>query len=159
MTEPTATFRPLTRADLGLIRGWLAECSGSGLSVPPGDSWGPAQLSASNLEAFLLCDHRATPVGFLRMEFVGDAAEVTVLVAPDQRQRGIGLRLLGHAQCRALARGTRLLLAHLQHDNVAAHRLFTRAGYVSVASRLLGVSCFERRLRAGEDAVPLVIDP
>jgi GNAT superfamily N-acetyltransferase len=156
-----AAFRPLGRDDVELIRAWLADSSGTGLSVPPGESWGAALLGGPRLECFLACDRAGTPVGFLRLEFIGKAAaEVTVLVAPAARARGIGRAILVHAEQRARARSVRLLLAHLRKDNAAAHQLFTRAGYSSKPSRLPEISCFERRLAASRGkTAPLVIDP
>jgi GNAT superfamily N-acetyltransferase len=72
--------------------------------------------------------------GTVRLARSGDEAVVSVTVAPDQRGRGEGRRLLEALADWTRAAGfCRRLVAWVRHDNPASLRLFSAAGYHAVA--------------------------
>jgi L-amino acid N-acyltransferase YncA len=80
-------------------------------------------VSASVTEILM---HRNKPAGTLRLDPRGDALEVSIVVAPEFRRRGIGAAALTLA--RAL-RPKHELLAHILPANAASRALFIAAGY------------------------------
>jgi ribosomal-protein-alanine N-acetyltransferase len=60
-----------------------------------------------------------------------------LLVAPGHQHRGVGRRLLAHAEGYAIAQGAPSLLIVAELDNHAARRFYTRCGFVPVARELL----------------------
>ena len=73
--------------------------------------------------------------GTVRLARSGEEAVVSVTVAPDQRGRGEGRRLLTALADWTRAAGfCRRLVAWVRHDNPASLRLFPAAGYQAVTS-------------------------
>jgi GNAT superfamily N-acetyltransferase len=56
-------------------------------------------------------------------------AEIALIVRSDLQRRGIGATLLAHVIKKARGAGFRLLLAHIDHDNVPIRRLTQRFGF------------------------------
>ncbi len=59
-----------------------------------------------------------------------------LLVAPGHEHRGVGRRLLAHAEGYAIAAGEPVLLIVAETDNHAARGFYRRAGFVPVAREL-----------------------
>ena len=60
-----------------------------------------------------------------------------VLVAPGHERRGIGRRLLAHAEGYAIAEHARTLAIVVEKDNWRARALYGRLGFVSVQPELV----------------------
>jgi ribosomal protein S18 acetylase RimI-like enzyme len=60
-----------------------------------------------------------------------------LLVAPGHEHRGVGRRLLAHAEGYAIAQGAPSLLIVAEPDNHAARGFYRRCGFVPVARELL----------------------
>jgi ribosomal protein S18 acetylase RimI-like enzyme len=60
-----------------------------------------------------------------------------LLVAPGHEHRGVGRRLLAHAEGYAIAQGAPSLLIVAEPDNHAARGFYRRSGFVPVARELL----------------------
>jgi ribosomal protein S18 acetylase RimI-like enzyme len=60
-----------------------------------------------------------------------------LLVAPGHEHRGVGRRLLAHAEGYAIAQGAPNLLIVAEPDNHAARGFYRRSGFVPVTSELL----------------------
>jgi ribosomal protein S18 acetylase RimI-like enzyme len=60
-----------------------------------------------------------------------------LLVAPGHQRRGVGRRLLAHAEGYAIAQGAPNLLIIAEPDNHAARAFYMRSGFVPVARELL----------------------
>jgi len=100
--------------------------------------------------AFVIVAIRAgSVVGFAAAELCADEAEVLDLAVGSGAQRqGIGLHLVHALTSEALARGATRLLLEVRRGNLAAIRLYERAGFVQVGER-------PRYYRSGEDALLL----
>jgi len=68
-------------------------------------------------------------VGSLRLDETAGTAEVSVVLAPHRRGRGLGRRLLGLALRRAALAGLERLDARVLPENVASRRAFEAAGF------------------------------
>jgi ribosomal-protein-alanine N-acetyltransferase len=74
--------------------------------------------------------------GFVIARMVEDEAEILmVAVAPQQRGRGLGARLIGRHLARLAARGVRNVFLEVDEGNEPAIRLYTRAGFERVGRR------------------------
>ena len=71
----------------------------------------------------------AAGLAHLRLDRAGDSAAVSILLAPQARGRGLGLRLLGLLDPLARRHGLRRLTAEAATDNPASVALFRAAGY------------------------------
>lgn len=70
--------------------------------------------------------HREEPAGVLRLDPHADGLEVSIVIAPGHRRKGIGAAALKLARClRPQAR----LIAHVFPENTASQTLFAKAGY------------------------------
>lgn len=65
-----------------------------------------------------------------------DAYIGLLLVAADQRGRGIGLQLLRHIESEARARAARRLLLAVLQDNPRGHAFWTRTGFTETPHRV-----------------------
>ncbi len=76
-------------------------------------------------------------VGFVIHRIVGGEAELMALaVAPDQRGRGLGRRLLTFALAQVAAAGVRAMFLEVAIDNPAAQNLYVGHGFSQVGRRL-----------------------
>lgn len=72
----------------------------------------------------------AEPGGFLLLRVVADEAEIlTLAVAPAERRRGVGRRLVEAATARAAEAGARSLFLEVAEDNAAAVALYQACGF------------------------------
>jgi RimJ/RimL family protein N-acetyltransferase len=78
--------------------------------------------------------HREEPAGVLRLDPHADGLEVSIVVAPDHRRKGIGAAALKLARC---LRPQSRLVAHVFSENTASQILFAKAGYVPHAGEYL----------------------
>jgi UDP-2,4-diacetamido-2,4,6-trideoxy-beta-L-altropyranose hydrolase len=86
----------------------------------------------------------------LRLDRIGGGrAAVSILLAPEARGRGLGLRLLGLVAARARRAGLRGLVADVAATNAASCALFRKAGYHDSGTRD-GFIRFTRGLGAPE---------
>lgn len=76
------------------------------------------------------------PGGFALASNSGTEAELlTIAVDPDRRGAGLGRRLLVQVETLLIRRGCTLLLLDVAADNLAAARLYDRAGFEQVGLR------------------------
>jgi ribosomal protein S18 acetylase RimI-like enzyme len=78
------------------------------------------------------------PAGYVALRPEGRATIVVeqMLVAPGHERRGIGHRLLEHAEDYAIAKQARKLRIVVESDNWPAQRFYRRSGFVPVAEEL-----------------------
>lgn len=75
-------------------------------------------------------------VGFAGAALLGDAAHVmTIAVAPAQQGRGVGARLLDGLLAEVVGAGLRAATLEVRTSNVAARRLYRRAGFTEAGVR------------------------
>lgn len=73
------------------------------------------------------------PIGQVRYDRAGNAAEVSISLATERRGQGLGSRILKVTAARACKElGVSMLVAHALPDNQASIRAFLQAGYASV---------------------------
>jgi len=74
--------------------------------------------------------------GMILMRVAADEAEVlTIAVTPAARRRGVAGALLFEATTRAFGMGAAVIFLEVSVANIAALRLYTRAGFVQVGLR------------------------
>lgn len=111
----TATIRPSTPADLGLIRAWL-EAS----SLPVAD------LTPTAAIEFLVAVEAGQPVGAVGLERFGSTGLLrSLVVAPTRRGAGLGTALVDALEAHAARRG----LVRLVLLTTTAEAFFTSRGY------------------------------
>ncbi len=150
--------RPFCLADARSVEPWL---QGGGLSLPPGPAgrrWPERMLADARIVARVAAQGSRL-LGFVRLDCGPDRiAEVTLVVAPGSRRRGLGGLLFEAALVHARQLGVRRLVASIEPDNSVALEFFLGRGF-----RLEGM-LGDRRYRlvrfvhAGGSQRPLDID-
>ena len=157
-SSPTraVTVRAATDDDAGLLRSWRndpATRSSSRSSHPVSEeehrSWLSASLRRTD-RLLLVGEEAASSVGSVRWDEAGeDAWEVSIMVAPARRGRGLAEPMLRAAEAELVVRRpeVRALLAVVHESNTASRRLFTRAGYLAYQPPdPAGFACYRRVL-------------
>lgn len=81
---------------------------------------------------FLAIERGGVPVGrYYLQRGTSDHLIIDVCLFPGERGRGVAAALIGHSQGEAAALGCGMTL-HVQADNVAAQRLYRRAGFALI---------------------------
>ncbi|WP_422645699.1 GNAT family N-acetyltransferase, partial [Zavarzinia sp.] len=76
------------------------------------------------------------PGGFILLRVAADEAEIiTLAVAPADRRRGLGRRLLTAGLARAVAAGAAVAFLEVAIDNLAAISLYRSAGFINAGRR------------------------
>jgi ribosomal-protein-alanine N-acetyltransferase len=95
-----------------------------------------AELAGRPRREYLAGVEGAELLGYAGLDHGGEVADImTVAVTPAARGRGLGRRLLDELEARAAARRAASVMLEVRADNVAAIRLYARAGYVVVSTR------------------------
>lgn len=159
MTDCTQSLhlRPFRLDDAGAVEPWLC---GHGLSLPGGaarHSW-PSRLLADARIVALVAEASGRQVGFVRLDCGPDRiAELTLVVAPEARRRGLGRAMFRVVLQRARRLGLRRLVAIVDLGNTPALTFFSEQGFVSdglLADRLR----LARLVHAGDHQRPLDIE-
>ena len=124
--------RPAKRSD----KGFIAQLSGKVFSV-----YGPyrdmvSQWFATGMTVTRIALMGGSPVGFAMVgRWVREGSResvcelLAIAVEPDRQQQGIGRRLLQEIEAEAEQLGEKALLLHTAAENLAAQKLFSKAGY------------------------------
>lgn len=137
--EPTlADLRPVRWADADVLLAWANDPGTRSASFTTGPIARPDHLRW--LEGSLLSPTRrlfigwadGQPIGTVRLDDTPEGAVVGITVAPEQRGRGRGRRLLDLLRIWATGSSVPRLVAWVRHDNPASLRLFHAAGYQPV---------------------------
>ncbi len=89
-----------------------------------------ADRLASHGHRIWIGELRSGPVGVVRFELEGARATISVTVAPEQRNAGIGTRLIAAGMARLAAEGRHLdVLAWIRAENAASIAAFLAAGF------------------------------
>lgn len=103
----------------------------SGANTPLADhlTWFQHALSAADRRLFIATNN-SIALGHLRLDLHAQgAATVSILLAPDARGKGLGLRLLARLADLARDEGLHHLVAEVHPSNASSHALFLAAGY------------------------------
>ncbi len=101
--------------------------------------WNDGRVLDALLSDIVIVAHeRAQPAGYLALRSEDDAAFVIeqVLVAPGHERRGVGHRLLEHAEGYAISERARALQIVVERDNRPARSFYLRSGFVPVEDEL-----------------------
>ena len=141
--EAPLTLRAATEDDATAVWAWretldpMALASGPNPPLADHLAWFARALIDPNRH-LLIADAGtpAHPVGHLRLDHSrAGAADISILLAPDARGRGLGLRLLTQALTQARAMGLTQINAQVHADNTASRALFAAAGFQETTHR------------------------
>ena len=125
----TLQMRPFELADAEFVTPWLCE---SGLSVPLNNSAWPERLLRDDRILAMVAHASGVPAGLVRLDCGPDGiAEITIVVAPDQRRGGHGRLMFRKALLRAREVGIRRLVAYIDIANEAALAFFGEQDFES----------------------------
>jgi RimJ/RimL family protein N-acetyltransferase len=135
------TIRPATADDSQIVWEWSNDPTVRAVSFQsspiPWDGherWFQEKLTDPLCRFFIIVDNER-PVGQLRFEMSGDAAEAHISVSAGERGRGCGAEALrlGCGAIRA-AGPLRRVIARIKPDNQTSIQLFARAGFVDAGA-------------------------
>jgi ribosomal protein S18 acetylase RimI-like enzyme len=95
-------------------------------------------LDALLTDVVFVAHERAQPAGYVALRSEEDAAFVIeqVLVVPGHERRGVGHRLLEHAEGYAISERASALWIVVERDNRPARSFYRRSGFVPVEDEL-----------------------
>jgi RimJ/RimL family protein N-acetyltransferase len=120
------------------------------VSLEEHTSWLRSRLADPDCVLWVAEDD-GVPVGQVRLDREGDAAEVSITVAPEARGRGLAAAILDAAVDAARGHDVARLLARILPGNVASERAFARAGFAVTGRDENGVLTLERSAGRGSD--------
>jgi len=136
----TLTCRPAKRADAELLWRWANDPETRRQSFTKATipyeahcAWLDARLGSPTCTILIFGDG-GVPVGYARFDLVGDMAEISIAVAPEQRGRGYGRAMLAAALDRHREqRGARVRTrASVLAENKRSLRMFRASGFRDV---------------------------
>jgi GNAT superfamily N-acetyltransferase len=126
-TPQPLRLRPFCAADAPAVPGWF---EGGGLLLPPpGTAWAARLVTDPRIRAYVAEDAHGA-FGMIRFDCGPDGfAELTLVVAPARRRRGLGRAIFEAALPQVRELGVRGLVAFVGIEDRAALRFFERAGF------------------------------
>lgn len=92
--------------------------------------WFSAKLADSNCMFFMVLDAHDLPIGQIRLEVDESEATISVALAPSQRGKGYGARIIQLASQKVFDRmQIEIIHAYIKPDNTASIRAFAKAGF------------------------------
>lgn len=158
------TLRRATMADAKLLWGWAndpevrrASFTSEPIAWERHEAWLEAKLAAPDTRIWLL-EHEGEPVGQVRYDREGDAADIGYSVAAPSRRQGFGTVILERSAPRACRElGVARLVGVVREGNEASCRAFVRAGFTAAGVERRGDAacirytwCCDERAGAGE---------
>lgn len=160
MTTVPISFRAFRVADAPRLERWL---TAAGMPLPDRvsrDVWADRMSGGDPRIHALAAIAVRTAVAFLRLDLAPDrSAELTLIVDPRHRRRGVGAQLVERAIAEARRIGLRRLAAMVRPENDAALRLFANHGFEPSAVRMIGFLHLARVVHRADTERPLEITP
>jgi UDP-2,4-diacetamido-2,4,6-trideoxy-beta-L-altropyranose hydrolase len=136
MLSDMLVLRPATSDDSRRIWHWANDAATRAMSFSsaaiPWESherWYSARLADANCR-FFIAAYGEEALGQVRYDLDGDDAIVSIGLAPEQRGRGWGPRILRTSATQLFAQTpVRRIIAYIKPENIASQRAFERAGY------------------------------
>jgi ribosomal-protein-alanine N-acetyltransferase len=127
------TLRPMRSADLDVLLPFEDELFGT-------ESWSRQayldELADTELRHYLVAAENEQVLGSAGLMVIAETAQVmTIGVLPSARRRGIGELLLSALTSEARRRGAEELLLEVRMDNLAARKLYEKAGLSVIGTR------------------------
>ena len=131
--QPAATLREMTWRDIPVLA--LLE-----LELFAEDAWSEqtwwAELAGRPRRAYIVGEQGGAVVGYAGVDRGGEVADVmTIAVASAAQARGLGTVLMDWLIVEARRGGAKHLMLEVREDNVAAQRLYSKAGFVMTTVR------------------------
>ena len=104
------------------------------------DAWSEqtwwAELAARPRRSYVVADRGGAVVGYAGLDRGGEVADImTIAVAPAAQGQGLGKALLDWLVAQARRGGAEHLMLEVRADNLAAQRLYTKAGFAVLTVR------------------------
>jgi RimJ/RimL family protein N-acetyltransferase len=139
------TLRPAGPDDCDQLWRWVndpvvraSSFSGDSIKLDAHQRWFAARLDDPRSLIFIAEDEAGSPVGQIRFDLAGDAAEIDVTVDPSQRGRGIGAVLIARGVAALFERhDVAVVRARVKQSNVASIAAFRRAGFEPASETLV----------------------
>ncbi|MFZ0128332.1 MAG: GNAT family N-acetyltransferase [Candidatus Dormiibacterota bacterium] len=148
-------LRPATSADRALLLEWRNDqdvvrysLSGRPVAAAEHANWLTARLAEPALRLWI-AEEAGKPVGQVRVDLEDETGTVSISVAPAQRGRGVGSRMLRALLIEMEAdAAVRSLVALVHRENTTSLRSFERAGFGDAGRRQRGFVVLERSVEA-----------
>lgn len=116
-------------------------------------AWFERRLADPLTKFYLAEDIGANPIGQIRFQVEGEAATVSLSLAPEQRGKGYGSELIGLGSQQIWnCTGIKQIHAYIKSGNDASMRVFARAGYLNAgAVEVQGVSAIHYLARRPQE--------
>lgn len=105
----------------------------------PQDCWSVDQFwreLAGETRDYAVAEESGTVIGYAGISTLPPDSDLqTLAVAPHHQGSGIGRRLLASMLARARSRGASCMILEVRADNTAAQKLYSDAGFESIATR------------------------
>ena len=130
-------LRPANLGDAEMILEWTndpenraASFSSDLIELPDHIKWFKEKLNNPNNTFFIAHDEEGSPVGQIRFDQEGDAATISVSIAPEHRGKGLGkaIIVLGSQHIFASTNVSHID-AYVKEDNAASQAVFEKAGF------------------------------
>jgi RimJ/RimL family protein N-acetyltransferase len=138
--EAPLALRPARPEDDVLVWRWRAASPPHAMAGGPNPpleehrAWFARALANPSQRLWIATDAASRPLAHLRLDRIAArSARVSVVVAPESRGRGYGVRLLTLLADHARAEGFDRLVADIHEDNTASRAIFRAAGYRELA--------------------------
>ena len=131
--QPGTTLREMTWRDIPVLA--LLE-----LELFAEDAWSEqtwwAELAGRPRRSYVVGEQGGAVVGYAGVDRGGEVADVmTIAVAAAAQTRGLGTVLMDWLVSEARRGGAKHLMLEVREDNVAAQRLYSKAGFVMTTVR------------------------
>lgn len=95
-------------------------------------AWLESKQNDPSMHFYIAAEKKDVPVGLIRYQIDGQAAVVSISLAPEQRGRGYGAKIIqaGTQELWATTK-TNIIHAYIKQDNIASIRAFTEAGFIN----------------------------
>jgi ribosomal protein S18 acetylase RimI-like enzyme len=133
VADSRIVIAPRAEADVRQLFG-LAKSAFAGLS-----GWSDSRvLEVLSRDVVFVAREQGRPAGYVALRLAADGAIVVeqLFVAPGHERRGIGRRLLAHAEGYAIAERARSLRIVVEESNRPARSFYRRSGFVAVEGEL-----------------------
>lgn len=134
------SLRPVQTTDSALIWGWAndavtraASFTSDAIPWETHVTWFAERLNDPHCSFYLAFDASGVPVGQIRYQLEGEAATVSVSVAPERRGNGCGTALIQAGTQQLLAdTSIKHIHAYIKPENIASMLAFQRAGFIEI---------------------------
>lgn len=152
-------YRAFAAGDADLVQGWLTAV---GLGVPLSivdTPWAERLIQDPNIGCWVAMS-AGRSMGFFRVDQGPNSeSEITLIVAPEERRRGVGTQLVHRALEVARSRGMRVVRAVVQRENRIALAFFRAVGFELDGGNTPGNMHLRRILHGSKSQSPLEIQP